>query len=70
MTVTATIDVSSPTGRRLVRELEKHKRVVKIDNPLPIGADGLPEKTYSVDEVFDKLRKKLEAHYNVDFDKI
>lgn len=33
MTVIANIDISSPTGRKLVRELEKHKRVVKLTYP-------------------------------------
>ena len=30
MSVIANIDDSSPTGRKIVRELEKHKRVVKL----------------------------------------
>ena len=30
MTVTANIDISTATGRKLVRELEKHKRVVQL----------------------------------------
>ena len=37
MTVTAYIDINTPTGRRIVRELETHKRVVKIvyNEPTP-----------------------------------
>ena len=70
MTVTATIDVSSPTGRRLLRELEKHKRVVKIDNPLPLGADGLPEKLYTVEDFENKLKSKFEEHYGIKFDEV
>jgi len=65
MTVTAIIDVSTPTGRKIVRELEKHKRVVKIiSEPEPL--EPITEKTYPMDEVFDELWDKLEDHYGVD----
>jgi len=36
MTVIANIDISTPTGRKIVRELEKHKRVVQLTYPEPI----------------------------------
>ena len=47
MTVTAQIDISTPTGRRIVKELEAHKRVVKIicNETLPDGAIPLNEAT-------------------------
>jgi len=70
MTVTAHIDISTPTGRRILRELQTHKRVVKIDYPLPVGEDGLTKKTYSVEETFDNLYEKLEEHYGVDLRKV
>ena len=70
MNVIATIDVSSPTGRKIVRELAKHKKVVKLENPLPTGIDGLPEETFSLDESFNKLYDKLENHYGVDLRKL
>lgn len=65
MIVTAHIDVSTPTGRRIVRELETHKKVVKFDNPIMSGVDGLPEETFSVEEVFAELDQKLKKHYGV-----
>jgi len=65
MTVTAIIDVSTRTGRRIVRELEKHKRVVKIISE-PETLEPITEKTYPMDEVFDELWDKLEEHYGVD----
>ncbi len=70
MTVTATIDVSTPAGRKLVRELEKHKKIVKISNPIPVGEDGLPEKFYTVDEFFDEIYDGLSNRYGVDIRKI
>ena len=32
-TVTATIDVSKPSGRRIVREPDKHRQIVQLDYP-------------------------------------
>jgi hypothetical protein len=70
MTVTAHIDVSTAKGRKLVRDLEKNKKLVKIDNPLPLGEDGLPVETYSVVEAFDNLYDKLEDDYGIDLRKL
>ena len=70
MTITTHIDVSTAKGRKLVQELERHKKIVKIDNPLPVGEDGLPLKTYSVEESFNKLYDKLQEHYGVDLRKL
>jgi len=50
MILTAHIDVSTPQGRKIVKELEKHKKYVQIDNPFPIGEDGNPVETFSVEE--------------------
>jgi Asp/Glu/hydantoin racemase len=65
MNITAHIDVSTPTGRRIIKELETHKRVVKIENPMPVGADGLPEETFSVEDIFAELDQKLKKHYGI-----
>ena len=35
MEVTARINIDSPTGRKLAREIEKHKKVAAIEYPLP-----------------------------------
>lgn len=66
MIVTAHIDISSPTGRKIVRELASHKKTVKIENPLPVDSDGLELKTYSIEETFNNLYEKLGEHYGVD----
>lgn len=70
MTVTAHIDVSTAKGRKIIQELEKHRKIVKINNPMPVDENGLTIKTYSVDESFDNLYDKLEEHYGVDLRKI
>ncbi len=59
--VIARIDVSTPTGRKIVRDLE-NRRVVKLGYPLPEGIEG---KTYTREEVFGNLRAKLKEHYDV-----
>jgi len=63
-TVTATIDVSKPTGRRIVRELNKHSKIVRLDYPLPNGIAG---KGYTLEESYKKGLTKLSEHYGVDF---
>jgi hypothetical protein len=65
--VIATIDVSKPAGRKLVRELES-KRCVKLNYPLPDGIAG--EKTYSVEESFGRLLDRLSDHYGIDMRKL
>lgn len=58
MTVTAQIDISTPTGRRIVRELETHKRVVKIsyNEVLPNGAIPLDD---AIELVWSQLESKI-----------
>ncbi len=70
MIVTAHIDISTPTGRKIVRELATHKKTVKIENPLPMDDDGSELKTFSVEETFNNLYDKLGAHYGVDLRKL
>ncbi|MFZ4726289.1 MAG: hypothetical protein ACOYMD_12685 [Paludibacter sp.] len=70
MTVTARINIETPTGRRIVRELEKHKKVVQIIHEQPLGVDGLPRVTFPAEEVFDEMWDKLSELYGVDMRKI
>jgi len=66
MIVTAHIDVSTPTGRRIVRELETHKRVVKITYDEPIPALDESEETIPWEEAEVYLWNKLDKQYGVD----
>ena len=64
MIVTARINVESPADRKIVRELEKHHKVVEIDNPLP------DVKTYSINEAYERGLDQLTKHYDVDIRKL
>jgi hypothetical protein len=66
MTVTVHIDISTPEGRELVRDLEKHKSIITIDPPVLEGEEEILQNTYSVEETFDNLYDKLQEHYGVD----
>ena len=63
--VIARIDVSTPTGRRLLKELEKHKNTVTVEYPLPDAISG--QKCYTVEEVFSEIEKELNEHYGTNF---
>ena len=60
-TVIAHIDVSRPLGRKIVRDLHKHKRTVKMENPLP--QDYIDGNYYTLDEVIARGKARLIAHY-------
>lgn len=61
--VIARIDVSTPTGRKIVRDLE-NRRVVKLEYPLPEGIEG---KTYTHEEVWERVENKLNEHYGTNY---
>lgn len=61
--VIATIDISRPAGRKLVRELQ-NKKTVALEYPLPEG------KTYTLEEAYEKGLDKLSAHYGIDMRKL
>lgn len=70
MNVTAHIDISTAKGRKIVQELERNKKIVEIENPMHVGENGLPVKTYSLEESFEKLWDKMEDHFGVDLRKL
>ena len=70
MTVTAHIDTSTPTGRRILKDLESHKRVVKIEYPESKQTDIEMLKTFPLDEVYEQGLTKLSKHYDVDMRKL
>jgi hypothetical protein len=51
-----------PSGRKIIRELEKRK-AVKMEYPLPESIAGT---TYTHEEIFGSRRKKLKEHYGVE----
>lgn len=60
-TVTVQINISTPTGRRLLKEIERHPRVAKIEYPFVDESDDL--KTYTLEEVFSVVEDKMNNHY-------
>lgn len=70
MTITAHIDISTAKGRQIVRELEQYKKIVVIDNPLPVDENGQTIKTYSAEYAENILWKKLNEHYGTDVRKL
>jgi hypothetical protein len=63
MSVIASIDDSTTTGRKIVRELEKHKRVVKLSYP---EADKIPEGCISLEKGIEEFWKQLESKFGFD----
>ncbi|MFA7493034.1 MAG: hypothetical protein WCZ43_05915 [Proteiniphilum sp.] len=61
-TVIAKIDISGPTGKRILRDLQNHPKVAKIEIPLPKELEE--KKLYTVEEAFKGLREKVKQHYS------
>lgn len=60
-TVNVQIDISSPTGRKLMNEIQKHPKAAKIQAEMP---ESISEgQTYSLNEAFSKVEEKLNDHY-------
>lgn len=60
--VIATIDISRPSGRKIVRELQ-NKRAVKLEYPLP---EEITDNWHDWEEVYERGLDKLSEHYGVD----
>jgi hypothetical protein len=65
--VTTEIDVATPTGKRIINELEQHKRSVKLNYPI---LETIIGKTYTVDEVYDECCNILSNYYGCDVRKL
>ncbi len=60
--VTIQIDETKQEGRKLLREIVKHNRVVYVQNNCINHT-----KTYTCKEAFTPLLEKLSEHYGEDF---
>ncbi|MBQ7387896.1 MAG: hypothetical protein IJW01_00725 [Paludibacteraceae bacterium] len=65
MEVIAKINVDTPKGRKIVRELEKSPKVVKVEHPLPEFLQG--KKFYTHEEAIERSYNHLSELYGVDF---
>ena len=68
MEATAKINISTPAGRKILRELEKHKKLVKISYLLP--ESFTENKTYTQQEFEDKVKEKFAETYGVKYDEV
>jgi hypothetical protein len=60
-TINVKINIATPTGRRLLKEVERHPIVAKIE--YPIAEENVGQKTYSLEEVFSVVEEKMNKHY-------
>lgn len=60
-TINVKINIATPTGRRLLKEVERHPIVAKIE--YPIAEEIVGQKTYSLEEVFLVVEEKMNKHY-------
>ena len=63
MSVIANIDDSTPTGRKIVKELEKHTRVVKLSYP---EQEVIPEGCRTLEEGIKEIWNQLENKFGYD----
>jgi len=63
MSVIASIDDSTPTGKKIVRELEKHNRVVKLSYS---HTEEIPEGCIPLEEGVEEFWKHLEDRFGFD----
>ena len=67
-TVNVRINITTPTGRRLLREIEKNPKTAIVEYPLTESKSG--QKTYTIEESYEECCKILSDHYRVDVRKL
>jgi len=63
-TAIAHIDISRPSGRKIVREIE-NRQAVKMEYPLP--AEMAEQNWVSHENFWGEMEQKLNAHYGTDY---
>ncbi|MFM2291641.1 MAG: hypothetical protein RIS29_1454 [Bacteroidota bacterium] len=66
--VNVQIDIDTPTGRKLLREVQKHPKVAKIEQEIP--EELAKQKLYTLDESFERCCDILSENYGVDVRKL
>lgn len=67
-TINVRLNISTPTGRRLLREMEKHPNTAIVEYPLPEGITE--QRTFTIEESYEECCKILSDHYKVDVRKL
>ncbi len=69
MTITVKINIESPTGKRLEKELRRYPEVVEfVESPLPIDRNGNEITTISFGESAKLVFERLGEKYNCRFE--
>jgi len=63
-TAIAHIDISRPSGRKIVREIES-RRAIKMEYPKP--AEITEQKWVSHEDFWGEMEQKLNAHYGTNY---
>ena len=63
--VIARIDITTPKGRRIVRELEQHKKNVRMEYPLPESIAG--KNFISEDDFWQGVEKRFNERYGTNY---
>jgi hypothetical protein len=56
------INIDTPKGLKLIHKIEKEKKIVSIDYPNPTEYNDF-SNTVTVDQAFDNLMERVNAHY-------
>jgi len=67
-TINVKINIDSPTGRRLLKEVERHPKVAKVE--YPVSKTIAREKTFTLEESYDECCDILSEHYKCDVRKL
>ncbi|NLK93423.1 MAG: hypothetical protein GX273_09995 [Bacteroidales bacterium] len=62
------LDITTPEGKRLLQEIEKHPKVAKVKHELPPELVG--KKLYTLKECYESNMEILSANYGVDVRKL
>jgi len=62
MTYTVKIDGSTPTGKKIIKDLRRHPKTVKFENPVETGI--VPEGYMTGNEFWGSVKEELKTYYN------
>ncbi len=64
-TITVEINIATPTGKRILNDLQKHPRTVKVLNETdPKSINPPSEKTHN--QIWKNMESKLNKHFGSD----
>lgn len=64
-TITVEINIATPTGKRILNDLQKHPRTVKVLNETDTRSINPPsEKTHN--QIWKNMESKLNKHFGSD----